>query len=81
MTNSHQSIPLSHLSVGDACRIAGLELNGIIRRRIQDLGIIPGTTIECIRRGPSGDPTAYTVRGTTVALRKEDACLIKVYPI
>lgn len=81
MINSHQPIPLSQLTIGGVCKIAGLELTGILRRRIQDLGIIPGTTVECIRRGPSGDPTAYTVRGTTVALRKEDANLINVYPI
>lgn len=81
MFHSSESIPLCQISVGKACKIAGLELNGILRRRILDLGIIPGTTVECIRRGPSGDPTAYTVRGTTVALRKEDASFISVYPI
>lgn len=81
MANHSQAIPLSEITVGGTCKIAYLELHGVLRRRIQDLGIIPGTYVECIRRGPSGDPTAYTVRGTTVALRKEDACLINVYPI
>lgn len=81
MINSNKPIALSEISVGSVCHIAGLELKGIMRRRILDLGIIPGTTVECIRRGPSGDPTAYTVRGTTIALRKEDANFINVYPI
>lgn len=81
MEKFKQAVPLSQLSVGRTAKIAGLELNGLLRRRIQDLGLIPGTTVECIRRGPSGDPTAYAVRGTTVALRKEDANLINVYPI
>jgi ferrous iron transport protein A len=79
--NISHPISLAQISVGSACRVAGLNLNGVMRRRILDLGVIPGTTVECIRRGPSGDPTAYTVRGTTIALRKEDAGLIHVYPI
>jgi len=76
-----KSISLSQVTVGSSCRIADLHLDGLMRRRILDLGIIPGTTVECIRRGPSGDPTAYTVRGTTIALRKEDANGIHVFPI
>lgn len=75
------AMPLSHLSIGSSCTIAEIGLNGLLRRRIQDLGITPGTTVECLRRGPSGDPTAYVVRGTTIALRKEDAYQINVFPI
>lgn len=81
MLNPYKTMPLSQISVGSTCKIAGLELNGMIRRRILDLGLIPGTTVKCIRRGPSGDPTAYTVRGTIIALRKEDASLITVFPV
>ncbi|HHV65890.1 MAG TPA: ferrous iron transport protein A [Peptococcaceae bacterium] len=81
MDKSKQVVPLSQLAVGHTAQIVGLELKGLLRRRVQDLGLIPGTTVECIRRGPTGDPTAYAVRGTTVALRKEDANLINVYPI
>lgn len=72
---------LSQMEIGSICTIADLHLNGLLRRRMMDLGIIPGTAVECIRRGPSGDPTAYTVRGTTIAIRREDASKINVYPI
>jgi len=81
MTDSDKTTALSQIPVGSTCKIAGFELKGQIRRRLFDLGIIPGTTVECIRRGPSGDPTAYAVRGTTIALRKEDTKYISVYPI
>ncbi len=69
---------LSDLSLGSDCQIVSLELSGLLRRRILDLGIVPGTLISCIRRGPSGDPTAYMVRGTLIALRSEDAAQIFV---
>ncbi len=81
MVGTYKKIPLSEISVGKICEIADIELSGTLRRRILDLGIIPGTKIRCIRRGPSGDPIAYTVWGTTIALRKEDSNLINVYPI
>lgn len=78
--NSHL-MNLAQIQVGSVCTISALHLEGLLRRRMMDLGIIPGTAVECVRKGPSGDPTAYTVRGTTIALRKEDAERIHVYPI
>ena len=44
-----------------------------------DLGIIRGTKITPVLKSPSGDPTAFEIRGATVAIRKEDASLIKIY--
>ena len=70
--------PLANLAPGAVCQIVSLELSGLLRRRILDLGIVPGTLIQCIRRGPSGDPTAYLVRETLIALRSEDAAQISV---
>ena len=43
-----------------------------------DLGIISGTVIIPVLKSPSGDPRAFEVRGTLLAIRKEDACKIIV---
>lgn len=43
-----------------------------MRRRLQDIGLIEGTEILCLNRSPSGDPTAYLIRGAVIALRKEE---------
>ncbi len=59
------------LEVSHACR-------GQERRRFMDLGILPGTQIEVEMRSPSGDPTAYRVRGTVIALRREQANMINM---
>lgn len=69
---------LAGLSDGQSCYVNTIELRGLLRRRIFDLGIIPGTRIECVRRSPAGNPIAYHVRGATIALRSEDAAGIKV---
>ena len=44
-----------------------------MRRRMIDLGIVEGTKIECVGRSPSGDPSAYMIRGAVIAIRKRDA--------
>ena len=49
-----------------------------IKRRLLDLGIIKGTKIEPVLLSPSGDPRAFSVRGTLIAIRKEDAKNIEV---
>ncbi|MEN6566245.1 MAG: FeoA family protein [Veillonellales bacterium] len=74
-------LSLADLTVGTTCKISSVELDGLLRRRILDLGILPGTQVQCIRKSPAGDPIAFRVRDTTIALRSDDASLIKVYPM
>ena len=46
-----------------------------------DLGVVPGTRITALMRSASGDPVAYRILGTTVALRQDQADLIFIQPI
>ena len=64
---------LSSLKIGEEGTILGIakSLRGQQRRRLMDLGIVPGTKIEAELKSFTGDPVAYRVRGTTVALRKQ----------
>ncbi len=43
-----------------------------------DLGIVPGTQVTVEMHSPSGDPTAYRIRDTIIALRKEQAQHIRI---
>ena len=58
--------------------VNNLNCNGNIRRRLLDLGLIKGTKITPVFKSPSGDPTAYEIRKTLIALRKEDSMLINL---
>lgn len=78
MPTNDKKDSLSNLTAGQSAYINAIELQGLLRRRIFDLGFIPGTLIECVRHGPSGSPIAYAVRGTVIALRREDAGQIKI---
>jgi DtxR family Mn-dependent transcriptional regulator len=51
---------------------------GTERRRFLDLGFLPGTQISAELISPSGDPTAYRVRDALLALRKEQADMIRI---
>jgi len=59
------------LRISRACR-------GLERRRLMDLGILPGTRVEYDRRGLTGGLTSYRVRGTVIALREEQTDLISI---
>ena len=74
-------ISLDQIRLGQQYRVHGLTAGGILRRRLLDLGIVSDAIIIGIRRAPFGDPTAYLIKGTIVALRKEEACLIQVIPV
>ncbi len=62
---------------GEVIRISR-RCRGLARRRLMDLGILPGTAIHAEMKSPSGDPTAYRIRGATVALRREQADHIQI---
>lgn len=66
---------LSSLKAGESATIKGLSANcrGQQRRRLMDLGIVPGAQITASFRSASGDPVAYRVLGTTVAIRRSQA--------
>jgi DtxR family Mn-dependent transcriptional regulator len=51
---------------------------GSERRRLLDLGIVPGTLVTAELVSPSGDPTAYRIRDTLIALRREQASFIEI---
>ena len=51
---------------------------GAQRRRLQELGFVPGAQVECVGTCPLGDPRAYQLRGTVIALRRRDARPVRV---
>lgn len=71
-------IPLNFLPLGQKARVKKLTSDGIIRRRMLDLGLISDTVIEALQKSPSGDPTAYYIRGAVIALRSDEASKILV---
>lgn len=49
-----------------------------LRARLQELGFTPGATVRLVARAAFGGALACQIRGSMVALRRDDACCVKV---
>jgi len=74
------TIRLSNLKENETAKIIGIskESRGERRRRLLDLGFVKGTQISIDLMSPLKDPTAYLVKGTSIALRKDQASKILI---
>lgn len=78
-----EAVPLVELAHAQKAEIVTLDeaVQGFTRRRFLDLGLTPGTIIYPELQNFFGDPRAYRVRGTLIALRKDQAAQIWVKPV
>ena len=71
-----RQILLSDMKKGERSVIKEIKIEGTLRQRLMDIGFIEGTEVTCVRISPFGDPKAFLIRGTVIALRNEDSSLI-----
>lgn len=69
---------LKDVKVGSRVKVARLNGEGAVKRRIMDMGITKGTEVYVRKVAPLGDPIEVTVRGYELSLRKADAEMIEV---
>jgi DtxR family Mn-dependent transcriptional regulator len=76
-------VRLSELASDQRAEVIGLDdvCQGFSRRRLMDLGFTEGALVRPFLKTFSGDPRAYDIRGTLVALRREQASQVLVRPI
>ncbi len=70
---------LNELRPGESATVRGLlpDNGRKIIRRLMDLGLTRGARVRCLFAAPSGEPRAYLIRGAVIALRREDAALVR----
>ena len=73
-------IALSDLRPGQRAVIRSFIGESEMHLRLLELGLIPGTEIECVRTAPFGDPLEVSVRGYCLSLRLGEASSIAVDP-
>ncbi len=69
---------LNESPVGIANRVEQLRGDGSFRRRLMELGLLPGTTVTVVGRAPLGGPLELLVRGCSLTLGREEAGGIEV---
>jgi Fe2+ transport system protein FeoA len=76
-------MPLAELPDRTRAVVVALDMafQGYARQRLLDLGLTEGTIVEPVLRTFAGDPRAYRIRGTTIALRRDQASHVLVRPL
>jgi DtxR family Mn-dependent transcriptional regulator len=69
---------LSDLKVGEKCTVTRVIAEAGIKRRLLDMGIVPGVDVQIQKVAPLGDPVDVLVKGYHLSLRREEAAAIAV---
>lgn len=64
---------LSELKKGQYARVSHMNVNGNMRRRLQDIGLVKGASVGRVGVSPLGDPSAYLIKGAMIAIRNKEA--------
>ena len=73
--------PLSALPEGSLCRLESLAGERSFRRRLMELGLLPGADLRLVRRGSLAGLVELEVRGTRISMRKSEADGLLVSPM
>ena len=69
---------LSELAPGERGKVMKVAGDADAARRLMEMGLMRGTTVEVVRRAPLGDPLEVRVRGFMLTLRRSEAEHIEV---
>ncbi|MBQ9949542.1 MAG: FeoA domain-containing protein [Clostridia bacterium] len=72
---------MSEIQVGETCRVIHILCGETMRRKLTDIGLIPGTYTECVLKSCGDAMSAFVIRGACIALRKNDLDRITVMPL
>jgi len=76
-----QRLNLSEVEPGTSVEICCLEGEGPLSRRLAEMGFLPGTRVDVLRRAPLSDPIEFELRGYLISLRREEARRVRIKPL
>ena len=71
-------VKLADMKPGVSGVVEALEGHGNIQHRLVDMGVVKESHITVVKVAPLGDPVEVKVKGTALALRKNEAAMISV---
>ena len=69
---------LTNVPIGTAAKVVAVNGTNRIARRLMEMGVIPGVSLEALKAAPFGDPIEVRVRGYNLAMRRNEADAIEV---
>ena len=64
---------LNNMPVGSKVKVKNISKDASVKKRLLEMGIVPGVTVEITGKAPLGDPIEIIVRGYKLILRKDEA--------
>ena len=71
---------LAEISIGQSAKVRSVDGPRGFRRRLLEMGLVPGTDVRIVTRAPLGDPLQIEVRGGQWSIRRAEAAQIQVQP-
>ena len=71
---------LAETPLGRAVAVRAVDGTRAFRRRLLEMGLVPGTTVRVVTVAPLGDPLRIEVRGGQWSIRRAEAAQIQVAP-
>ena len=71
---------LAEVPLGKPATIASVDGSRAFRRRLLEMGLVPGVEVRVITIAPLGDPLRIEVRGGQWSIRRNEAAQIVVAP-
>lgn len=69
---------LAHIGRGRPVTVQHVGGDRAFRRRLMELGLVPGTRVEVVGTAPLGDPLELLVRGCSLSIRRGEALCVTV---
>jgi ferrous iron transport protein A len=72
------STSLAEIALGRAAKVIGVDGPRAFRRRLLEMGLVPGTEVKVVTIAPLGDPLRIEIRGGQWSIRRNEAAHISV---
>lgn len=69
---------LSEMAIGESGKVVKVNGEGVVRRRLFDMGVTPSADVYFRKKAPLGDPIEIKIRGYELTLRKAEASCVEV---
>jgi ferrous iron transport protein A len=76
--NGSKKFTLTSLPIGSAAKVIAVNGTSRVTRRLMEMGVIPGVSLQVLKTAPFGDPIEVRVRGYSLAMRRNEADAIEV---
>jgi ferrous iron transport protein A len=69
---------LTELPIGQNAQVTSVDDKNAITKRLMELGVVPGASVEVVKTAPFGDPIEIRIRGYNLAMRRNEADAVTV---